>query len=141
MGRIIYLLDTNIVSETENVPANAQVVEMLGRYRGQMALASVSWHELLYGYHRLPESRRKERIGYFIEHTVRPYFPILPYDELAADWFARERARLVGMGRPPSYADGQIAAISAVHRLTLVTRNTADFAIFTGLSVENWFIE
>ncbi len=75
MGGVIYLLDTNIVSETENVPANPRVVEMLGRYRGQMALASVSWHELLFGYERLPESRRKAQgVGVFYWEEVQAAF-------------------------------------------------------------------
>lgn len=35
--------------------------------------------------------------------------------------------------------DSQIAAIAVVNGLTMVTGNTADFADFTALRVENWF--
>jgi tRNA(fMet)-specific endonuclease VapC len=65
--------------------------------------------------------------------------PVLPYEKSAAEWFAQERARLTQIGRPPSYPDGQIAAVAAVNNLILVTRNTADFAHFAGLRLENWF--
>lgn len=136
---LIYLVDTNTISETEHIPNNPLVVDRLQAHHQQIALASVSRHELLYGYHRLPESKRKQRVSYFIEHTVKPNFPILPYDEIAAAWFARERARLTQMGRTPSYPDVQIAATAAANHLILVTRNTADFADFAGLTVENWF--
>lgn len=136
---LIYLIDTNTISETEQMQPASQVVTKLTANRGRIALASVSWHELLYGYHRLPESKRKDRVGFFIEHTVRPHVPVLPYDAAAAEWFAKERARLSQVGRTPSYPDGQIAAIAATNRLILVTRNVADFADFQGVEVEDWF--
>ncbi len=68
--------------------------------------------------------------------VVQPHVPILPYDELAADWHARERVRLAA--QPPPFADGQIASIAATRDLTLVTANVADFERFEGLRVEDW---
>ncbi|NJK66777.1 MAG: type II toxin-antitoxin system VapC family toxin [Microcoleus sp. CSU_2_2] len=57
----------------------------------------------------------------------------------AAEWFAKERARLIPISLTPSYADGQIAAIAKVNNLILVTRNVADYANFQDLQIENWF--
>lgn len=136
---LIYLVDTNTISETEQMQPNPNVIARLEEHRGQIALASISWHELLYGYHRLPESKRKQRVGFFIRYTVEPNIPVLPYDAAAAEWFARERARLSQVGRSPSYPDGQIAAVAAANDLILVTRNRTDFAGFATLQVENWF--
>lgn len=65
-------------------------------------------------------------------------FPVLAYDEAAAHWHGRERARLDGLGRPAPYVDGQIAAIAQVSNLILVTVNVKDFARFKDLKVENW---
>jgi tRNA(fMet)-specific endonuclease VapC len=65
-------------------------------------------------------------------------FPVLAYDEAAAQWHGIERARLEGLGKPAPYADGQIAAIAHVNELTLVTVNTKDFARFKDVDVENW---
>jgi tRNA(fMet)-specific endonuclease VapC len=64
--------------------------------------------------------------------------PILPYEDLAAKWHARERARLSAIGQRPGFADGQIAAVSAANNLTLVTNNIRDFEMFQGLDLENW---
>ncbi|MCP5097705.1 MAG: type II toxin-antitoxin system VapC family toxin [Chloroflexi bacterium] len=136
---LVYLVDTNIISEAEQLRANAAVVSRLQKHQDELALSSVSWHELLYGYHRLPGSKRKQRVRFFIEHTVQPNIPILSYGAVAAEWFAKERARLSKIGRTPSYADGQIAAIAATNNLILVTRNIADFKDFEQLTVENWF--
>ncbi|HEY9848374.1 MAG TPA: hypothetical protein V6D28_02860 [Leptolyngbyaceae cyanobacterium] len=51
-----------------------------------------------------------------------------------------ERARLTAIGKPPAYADGQIAATAQVNNLTLVTNNVSNYADFQNLKVENWFV-
>jgi tRNA(fMet)-specific endonuclease VapC len=134
------LLDTNVISEPLRPEPAPGLLRRLVEHEGQIAIASVVWHELLYGCWRLPESRRREVIEQYLFDVVLPAIPILPYDARAAQWHAAERARLVRLGQPPSFADGQIAAIAAVHDLTLVTANTADYANFDGLTVENWLI-
>jgi len=63
---------------------------------------------------------------------------ILPYDDRAAEWHAKERVRLTLKGLTPTFVDGQIAAISAVNGLILVTRNVNDFKQFLRLKVQNW---
>lgn len=63
---------------------------------------------------------------------------VLAYDERAAQWHARERARLTAIGKPPPFADGQIAAIATTNGLTLVTLNKSDFSLFADLAVEDW---
>jgi len=64
--------------------------------------------------------------------------PILPYDDRAAEWHAGERARLSSKGLTPLFVGGQIAAISVVNGLILVTRNIDDFKHFLRLKFENW---
>ncbi len=63
---------------------------------------------------------------------------VLPYDQMAAEWHAAERARLGAVGLTPPFVDGQIAAVAHVNDLTLVTANTRDFAHFEGLRIEDW---
>ena len=87
----------------------------------------------------VPEGRRRRRLTRYFEQVVRQPLTVLPYDRDAALWHAEERARLSSRGLTPSHIDGQIAAIAMVNDLTVVTRNTTDFADFAGLRVDNWF--
>ena len=86
--------------------------------------------------------RRTYLIQYlqYLQEVFRPSMPIIPYDSLAAQWHGSARAALEAEGRPQPFADGQIAAIAATRDLILITRNTADFQLYTGLHVENWFV-
>lgn len=134
-----YLIDTNIISEPFKLKPDTNVVAQIQDHSRDIAIASVTWHELKYGFHRMPESRRKQQLNTYLNQTVHPNIPILPYDEAAAEWFAEERARLMRLGRVPSFPDAQIAAIAAVNHLILVTRNVSDYESFIGLQIENWF--
>lgn len=134
-----YLLDTNILSEPVRKAPNPGVVTHIQEAADTIAIAATTWHELLFGVLRMPTSHRRTALEQYLFNTIRTEVPILPYDAKAATWFAKERARLSGMGLPPSYPDGHIAAVAVTNDLTLVTRNMADFADFSDLSVENWF--
>lgn len=134
-----YLLDTNILSEPVKPDPDSSVMRKLSRHRTALATASVVWHELHYGCERLPPSNKRNRLESYLAEVIQTSVPILPYDESAAAWHARERARLTTRGMMPPHADGQIAAIACVNNLILVTRNTRDFECFTGLKLENWF--
>jgi tRNA(fMet)-specific endonuclease VapC len=136
---LIYLLDTNTLSEPLRPTPNQHILERLQQHEAEMAIASVVWHELLYGTYRLPLSAKRSAIEEYLNDVVAPTFPILSYDTQAAQWHAAERARLVGLGQTPPFADGQIAAIAQVNNLILVTANTADFSMYQNLQVENWY--
>ena len=133
-----YLLDTNVLSEPVKTKPDMNVMNMLERSQGRIVTAAPVWHELRYGCLRLPLSRKRDLIQAYLEDVVWPNVAILSYDERAAQWHAEERARLTVLGKTPSFVDCQIAAVSKVNDLVLVTRNMADFTIFEGLQVENW---
>src|SRR5207249_4623978 len=102
-------------------------------------IAAPVWHELLFGSRLLVQgSARRDALERYLQEVVRPAFAILPYDAGAAEWHARERARLVGVGRTPPFVDGHIAAVASTNDLVLVTRNAADYRAFVGLRVEDW---
>ncbi len=136
----MYLLDTNIVSEPIRPGPDARVLERMGAAAGDIAIPSLVWHELWFGAHRLEAGSRRRYIERYLSEVVAPTIPRLSYDENAARWHARERARLTATGFTPPFVDGQIAAIAAVGGLVLVTRNTADFERFDNLQLENWFV-
>ncbi|MEA2164269.1 MAG: tRNA(fMet)-specific endonuclease VapC [Thermoanaerobaculia bacterium] len=133
-----YLLDTNIVSEPLKPKPRASVLRRLTRHEDEIAISSLVWHELRYGMERLPPSRRRSAIERYLEEVVLLTMPVLDYDGAAAEWHARERARLAARGETPPFVDGQIASIAHVHDLILVTLNAADFKRFEGLRVESW---
>jgi tRNA(fMet)-specific endonuclease VapC len=133
-----YLLDTSIVSSPISKVPSPEIVKRLGTHGHECAIAAPVWHELIYGCQRLPEGKRRDALDAYLQDVVLTSFPVLPYDEAAAAWHGRERARLDGLGKSAPYTDGQIAAIAAVNDLVLVTANVKDFTRFKGITIENW---
>ncbi len=127
---IRYLLDTNVLSEPIKSHPDERTITSLSDHDGELATCSVVWHELSFGATRMAASKKRSAIEAYLEDVVRSVLPILPYDQEAATWHARERARLSKRGRPPSAADGQIAAIASVNDLIVVTANMKDFRRF-----------
>lgn len=133
-----YLLDTNVLSEAVKTHPDKLVMDMLQENASEIATASLVWHELQYGYRRLPKSRKREIIVAFLNDVVLPAIPILPYDDKAAELHAEERARMSLSGITLPFVDGQIASIAVVNNLILVTRNISDFKKFKNIKLENW---
>lgn len=79
----IYLLDTNIVSEFSKERPNEQVVGLYNLRRDQCAISSVTWQELVFGFSRMPEGRKKDYIRSCLDLYKRD-LEIIPYDEFAA---------------------------------------------------------
>ena len=133
-----FLLDTTTVSAPIAKQPNRRVVKRLEQRSLQCAIAAPVWHELVYGCARLPAGKRRTALEEYLHTVVRPSFPILAYDEAAADWHGRERARLEQRGETSPFVDGQIAAIARVQDLVLVTSKTKHFEWFEGLEVADW---
>ena len=133
-----YLLDTNVLSEALKTNPDTSVMKHFARHQHEIVTAAPVWHELQFGYQLLRMSRKKEIIASFLNDIVRRTMPILPYDDRAAEWHAKERARLSSKGITRPFVDGQIAAVAKVNGLILVTRNIDDFKHFSGIKLENW---
>lgn len=133
-----YLLDTNVVSEPLRARPDAKLLQRLREHEASAALAAPVWHEMVHGAELLPPSRKREVIERYLNDVVHSSFPIYPYDETAAHWHARERARLARAGLTPSFVDGQIAAVARVNGLILVTRNRRHFESFADLEIQTW---
>ncbi len=134
----VFLLDTNVVSEPLRPEPNPLIMGRLREHEGEAAIPALVWHELRFGCTRLARSARKLAIERYIEDVVLTSFPILDYDQKAADWHASERARLVATGKTPPLIDGQIAATAYVNDLILITSNPRGFSGFKGLRVGSW---
>jgi len=133
-----FLLDTNILAEPLRPAPHPEIMVKIKEFESQLAIPAVVWHEMWFGCRRLPQSVRRTAIERYLLEVVAPSMPILPYDSAAAEYHAVERARLERLGKKPSFADGQIAAIAHANELTLVTLNRADFEGFQGIAVEDW---
>ncbi len=133
-----FLLDTNILSEAIRPKPNQNVLDKLEKYQNEIATATIVWHELLFGCQRLPISRKREKIEQYLYQTVTK-LPFFSYTQKAAEWHAAERARLSLLGKTPSFADGQIAAIAKVNDFIIVTANVSDYENFSDIVVENWY--
>jgi tRNA(fMet)-specific endonuclease VapC len=133
-----YLLDTNIVSEPLRPAPNPKVMARLKRHSGELAIASLVWHELWFGCQRLPASAKRVAIEKYLNEVVAVSMAILPYEQAAAEWHAAERARLTAIGQTPPFVDGQIMAIAQTNDLILVTLNPKDYEAFAGVKVEDW---
>ena len=136
--RLRYLLDTNVVSEALRPAPDEGVLDRLRQHQTEIAIPSVVWHELWYGCFRLPLSTKRTVIETYLKDVIARTIPILSYDQRAALWHAHERARLGQIGRPPPFADGQIAAVAATNGLCLITFNRDDFVAFRDLPLEDW---
>ena len=136
--KLLYLLDTNILSEPIKDFSNSRVSERVLSGLPQIATAATVWNELLFGYLRLPDSRRRRDLGRYLFQQIAPEITVLSYDRPAAEWHASERVRLGSIGLTPPFEDGQIAAVAYVNGLTLVTANVRHFRNFQGLQIEDW---
>lgn len=139
MGQISYLLDSNILSEPARLKPDDNVLQRFADHDGEYATSAIVWHELVYGCELLATSKRKKQLQSYLAMLLANGLIILPYDQSAADWYAKERARLQWQGKICAYADGEIAAIAVTQNLILVTRNTQDFENFQNLALQNWF--
>ena len=136
-----FLLDTSYLSALADA-ARPDHAPALRWYQLQderdLFTTSVVIGEIARGITRLRPSRRRDRYRNWLRHEVLPVFGarVLPFDvEAALQWGAlmgdRERE-----GTIPSNDDAKIAAVAAIHGLTVVTANERDFAAF-GVPIVN----
>jgi tRNA(fMet)-specific endonuclease VapC len=133
-----FLLDTSIVSAPMAKQPNRAVTRKLQQHGLQCAIAAPVWHELVYGCSRLAAGKRRDALEEYLQVVVERSFPILPYDQAAAAWHGRQRARMEEEGKSAPFVDGQIAAIASSQSLVLVTANVKHFARYPDLDVADW---
>ena len=138
---LIYLLDTNVVSEFLKPAPNAALMTKAADNRPFCAISATVWQELVYGHEHLPSGKRKERIGSFLAN-VKASYDILPYDRFASQICGELQARCSAAGPPAPFFDSQIAATAIANGMILVTHNTADYAALrehSMLAIEDWW--
>ncbi|MFO7816546.1 MAG: type II toxin-antitoxin system VapC family toxin [Thermodesulfobacteriota bacterium] len=138
------LLDTNVVSELMRPAPNVGVISFLDSYPvSDVWISAITVAEIYMGIALLPEGKRKAILYAAAEQMFIQDFSgrCLPFDCQAGLEYARIIKARREAGRPVSVEDAQIAAVSAVGGLVLVTRNTRDFFGIAGLALINPFRE
>lgn len=124
------VVDTNVVSEPMKPGASAAVHAWLDRQVAQtLFLTATSLAELLVGIEAMPAGKRKDAFSATLSEALARLFEsrILPFDQQAAVRYSSMVASAQAVGRQISFADGQIAAIAAVHGFSVATRDVAPF--------------
>jgi toxin FitB len=124
------ILDTNVVSETMRAAGAQEVRRWLDAQSPQtLYLTATVLSELLVGIELIPDGRRKQGLAGVLHEFVEAKIEnrVLAFDEVAARAYASIviRARTLGYSMP--VADGQIAAVAAVHGFAVATRDTQPF--------------
>lgn len=132
----MYLLDTNVVSELRRPRPRGAVLAWLESVDDvQLHLSALTLCEIQAGIEitREQDALKADSLEAWLDLVARAY-NVLPMDGA----ISRVWARLMHRRSDTLYEDAMIAATAVVHKLTVVTRNVADFAHF-GVEVLNPF--
>jgi predicted nucleic acid-binding protein len=135
LSDIGYLFDTNVLSEVNRRQPNARVLAFVRGISNEDAfISALTVGELRRGavLRRRTDVDHADRLDAWIASIEADYGPrILPVDLPTARLWGE-----LASDRPRPAVDALIAATAMVHDLTLVTRNTRDFAD-TGVALVN----
>lgn len=130
------VVDTNVISEMMRDNPDPAVLAW-AETAGQLHTTAITLAEVECGIARVPAGRRKDQIVAAATDVFANFQDlILPFDIHAAHRYASIVAGRETSGHPIATADAQIAAICAVRKATLATRNTRDFES-TGIQLVN----
>lgn len=124
------LLDTCVLSEIRHPQGNRAVREAVrSRSDGELFLSVLTLGELAKGISLLDEGRRKHELESWLADLGSHYADrILAVDRQVALIWGEVAAAAQANGRTIPAIDGLIAATALRHGMSLMTRNTDDFA-------------
>jgi toxin FitB len=123
-----YLVDSNVLSESSKSRGDPHVLEWMSDHDAQLYVSVISLGEILKGIHLLDSGRRRTQIERWYQRIERwAASRILPVDPSLMEVWAQFYASHQRSGRRLPLMDSLLAATALRYKLTLVTRNTADF--------------
>jgi tRNA(fMet)-specific endonuclease VapC len=132
-----YLLDTNTCIRYLNQRSEAVTTRFKSENEVDIVVCSVVRAELYFG----AMKSSYPSVTMTKQRAFAQRFASLPFDDAAAEQYARIRANLTRSGTLIGANDLMIAAIALTHDLTLVTHNTREFGRVEGIKIEDWEVE
>jgi predicted nucleic acid-binding protein len=124
---VTYLVDANVLSEATKPEPQAKVVEWLRQHEREITVDPIILGEIRFGIHLLLTGNRRRRLEkWFSEGVERIH--CLDWQAATGLRWAKLLADLRAAGKSMPIKDSLIAATALVHGLTVVTRNSRDFA-------------
>ena len=126
-----FLIDTNVISEFVKPAPDLNVLAWFQAADPDSLFASVvTVGEIRLGIENLPVSKRRADLEVWLTTGLPAWFDanLLPVTKAIADRWGRATIAAKLKGLMLATTDGLIAATALEHELTLVTRNTKDFA-------------
>lgn len=132
----MFLLDTAAISELDKPKPDPKVIAWFSSVDwNDLFLSIITPAEMWRGIAKLPLGRRRRELeASFNLLPMRFYGRILPIDFVIAVEYGEIQARR----GPLPVLDSLIAATATVNHLTVITRNTADFARTGALILDPW---
>lgn len=127
--RQLYLLDTNVISETVRPKPDASVSRWLGQL-SMLQLPAIGVYELASGIQRLPTGRKREFLEDWLAELLASDCAVLPFDRAAALGCAVLESAARRGGRTIELRDLLILAIAKSQDLGVATRNVDHFRGF-----------
>ena len=132
---MIYLLDTNVLSERTKQRPSLKVLAFLRKLPAADArVPAIVLGEIKQGVQSNPQPELRQ----FLDDVLT--LPVAPFDELEALAWGEMTAEAFAQGRAVYVRDSLIAATAKAHGWTVATRNRRDFAGL-GVKVFNPFEE
>ena len=122
-----YLVDANVLSEPTKPHPDPRVLDWLRTHAPDIAVDPIILGELRFGILILPKGKKRATLEQWFDAGVGRLH-CLPWDAQTGLHWAELLARLRAKGTAMPVKDSMIAATAATHRLTVATRNNADFA-------------
>lgn len=135
------VLDTSVLAELMKPRPDMAVLRWTNAQPiGTLAVTAVSLAELTYAMLRMSDLARtidlRQALNEFVHDDLASR--VLPFDDLAADYFAEFAWRREQAGTPIDVAEAQVAGICRAYGVTLATQDPTPYADLGVTTVDPW---